>query len=146
MRNPEVVAELKRIADEHGGQLRPLDVVDAARELTSPLHVHFEWEDSVAAERYRVNQARQLIRVTVEWIGNPNEAVSTRVFVSLSTDRDSKAGGYRATVDVLSDEAYRQQLLADAMEDMRRFQAKYRALTELMRVFDAMRAASDVAA
>jgi len=59
----KVVAEcLEEIRLGHDGKLRPPDVVDAARPEDYPIHPHFEWNDSVAAEEHRLWQARQLIR------------------------------------------------------------------------------------
>jgi hypothetical protein len=38
------------------------DIVDAARPDDAPLHRYFEWDDGVAAERYRETQARHMAR------------------------------------------------------------------------------------
>jgi hypothetical protein len=142
MSNPVIVAELKRIAAEHDGELRPSDVVEAARPKNSALHSKFEWDNTEAAERYRLWQARQLISVTVEYIGSGKEAMITRVFVSLTSDRKEDGAGYRATVDVMADAGQRKQLMADAAKDMERFQEKYADLKELAQVFSAMRKVS----
>lgn len=53
--------ELERIRSLTG-QLRPRTVVDEARPEGSPIHAAFEWDDSAAGEKYRVHQARNLIR------------------------------------------------------------------------------------
>jgi hypothetical protein len=137
MQNPEIIGELRRIAEANDGQVRPSDVVKAARPASSPLHSQFEWDDSEAAERYRLSQARQLLRVTVEYIGEGDDAVSARVFVSLTTDRGE--GGYRVMADVMSNAAHRKQLLADALEEMAQFERKYSDLKKLAEVFAAMR-------
>lgn len=138
MSNPEIVAELTRLAARRGGELHPADVVRAARPETSVLHSHFDWDDSTAAEKYRLWQARRLIRVVVDYTKLADgTTASHRVFVSLTPDRENDSG-YRVTVDVMNDPAQRAQLLADARADMRRFTAKYRQLTELAAVFDAM--------
>lgn len=138
MSNPAIVAELKRIAAEHDGQLRPQDVVEAAKPIDSPLHSRFEWDDTEAAENYRLWQARQLIAVTVEYIGSGKQAVLSRVFVSLSSDR-REGGGYRGLVEVMSDAARREELLTDAVKEMEVFQRKYAELKELSAVFTEMR-------
>jgi hypothetical protein len=44
------------------GKLTPQQVLEAARDEESPLHRFFEWDDSTAAEAYRVEQARDLIK------------------------------------------------------------------------------------
>lgn len=139
MTNKDIIAELHRIAAEHGGELRPADVVEAARLKTSPLHTQFQWDDTVAAHQWRLQQARQLIRVTVEYVGPAEKPVLARVFVSLTPDRKNEGGGYRATRAVMSNAAYRKQLLADALEEMQRFEAKYAELKELAEVIAAMK-------
>lgn len=37
-------------------------VVEAARPEDSPIHAQFEWDDSAAAEQFRIAQARRLVR------------------------------------------------------------------------------------
>jgi hypothetical protein len=131
-----VAAELRRIAEEHGGILQPSDVVESAKDKASPIHSKFEWDDNEAAGKYRLWQARQLISVTVEYIGSDKNAPVSRVFVSLTTDRNE--GGYRSIESVMGDRVSRQRLLNDAMEEMDRFQKKYESLKELSEVFTAM--------
>lgn len=140
MRNLEIASELRRIAQENNGVLRVEDVVDAARPTDSILHSKFDWEDSEAAHKWRLHQARNLINVVVEKMGPGEEPLFTHVFVSLTTDRKI-GGGYRETVDVLHNPDHKSQLLADAFADMKVFEKKYRSLKELSGVFSAMRAA-----
>lgn len=135
MKNSKIEKELKRIARSNGGLLLPEKVVEAARPKTSPIHSRFEWDDSEAADRYRLWQARQLIKVCVEQVQGVSKP--TEVFVSLKTDR-ADAGGYRITTDVLSDEEMKAQLLRDAVEELQIFKIKYRRLKELSDVFDAI--------
>lgn len=133
-RESEVTTELRRIAEENGGLLRPEEVVERARAPESPLHGWFEWDDDEAAQKYRIHQARNLIRVNVTYLQTLGRSVPYRVFVSLSPDR-SAAGGYRVTTDVLRDDAARAIMLADALRELRAIQFKYRNLRELERVF-----------
>lgn len=139
LKNPRVIAELKKIADKHGGILQPSDVVRAARPETSPLHSHFTWDDTSAAEKCRLLEARQLINVVVEYIGGENRGRESRVFVSLRHDR-AAAGGYRPMVTVLKNQNMRELLLTDALEEMGYFREKFKALKELAMVFRAMTA------
>lgn len=125
--------ELERIATENDGVLFPAHVVEAARATESPLHDWFEWDDSEAAERYRLWQARKLIAVHVV-VSEAPKVDPVRAFVSLSTDRKGE-GGYRVMADVQSDEAMRKVLLQDAIRDLELMQRKYRAIRELDRVF-----------
>jgi hypothetical protein len=61
--DPERIAEwLAELYEDQGGELRPAVVVEAARPPESPGHVLFEWDDAIAAHRYRLIQARTIIR------------------------------------------------------------------------------------
>lgn len=62
LKRQRVREELQRIADQHDGRLKPEWVVDAARPEDSPLHDYFTWDDTLAAEERRKDQARPLIR------------------------------------------------------------------------------------
>lgn len=141
--DPSVVAELRRLSEENDGTLTPEAVVEAARAEESALHDKFDWEDSEAAHKWRLFQARNLLRVVVTYIGSAEDQICTRVFVSLTTDRMNEGGGYREIKAVLSNKEYRDQLLADALEEMRRFEQKYSALKELAGVFSAIRKAAN---
>lgn len=134
----EVVTELKRLLRVGGGVLQPESVVEAARPADSPLHSRFEWNNSKAAQEYRIWQARMLIRVTVQVL-DAKSGKTDRVFVSLKSDRYEERGGYRALVSVLSDEDLRRQLLLEALEEFSFFREKYGRLKELAAVFEAMK-------
>jgi len=139
VRNRKVIETLKGISYKNNGLLLPEIVVDEARPNSSPLHNYFTWDDSEAAEKYRLVEARELIAVCVEYLGEENKT-EERVFCSLSSDR-AKKGGYRVLVDVLKNVSKRQQLLDDALFEMNIFRKRFQRVRELVRVFSAMRAA-----
>jgi len=131
--------ELELIRSENDGILRPADVVEYARDPQTALHERFEWNDTKAAEQYRLWQARELIRVVVKTEPTKNDA--TRVYVSLTDDRRNDGGGYRTLDDVMRSHTMRQALLKQAYADMVRFETTYRQLSELASVMAAMRCA-----
>jgi hypothetical protein len=47
---------------ERSGRVTPDEVVEAAKSKSSPLHSCFDWDDSVAGHKWRLEQARTLIR------------------------------------------------------------------------------------
>ena len=92
-----VEAELRRIRDEHDGNLAPDDVVEEAKARKHPLHNLFEWDDTVAGHQFRLSQARALIRsvrfeVTVEvmpirvpeYVRNPSKSNKEQGYIPLS--------------------------------------------------------------
>lgn len=128
--------ELERIRLQNGGILRPEDVVKEAKSPSSPLHPKFNWDDSSAAHAWRLEQARHLIRVFVNVVKVGNGEKESRMFVALSSDK-ADGGGYRVLTEVLDDAGMRRVLLNDALEDLERFEKKYRAIKELAEVFAA---------
>ena len=59
----QVVGEkIATIEATNGGHVVVSDLVEDAHPEDAPLHCCFEWNDSEAAERYREDQARQIIR------------------------------------------------------------------------------------
>lgn len=141
MQDQSVINELRRLEEKNGGRLLPQLVVKAARSKVSPLHQHFEWDDSAAAEKYRVEQARALIRVCVEYVGDSDNKRKINAFVSLTTDRNA-GGGYRTMTRVLAMDSMRAQLIEDAKLEMDRFRAKFSSVTELAGVLSEMAEAS----
>lgn len=130
-------AEIFRLAKINDGFLKAETVVKVARSPKSPLHNYFEWDDSVAANEYRIEQARRMIQ-NVEII-LPEQAEPIRAFVSLSMDRVQDGGGYRPLQEVLAVSHLREVLLADARRDMERFVAKYSRLEELSHLIGSMK-------
>lgn len=127
-------AELERL--KSGGVIKPVDVVEAARDVESPLHDCFTWDDGEAAHQFRLLEARNMLRVYV--VTEANAPTNVRAFVSLTSDRAKEGGGYRAIADVLSDDAMRNQLLRDAFVQFRNMQKRYQHLKQLSKVWDAV--------
>lgn len=56
-----VAAEVRKLLAAHDG-ITPDILLETARKKTNPLHPLFDWDDSVAAEKWRTHQARKLAR------------------------------------------------------------------------------------
>lgn len=123
--------EFERIYDKFG-ELTPKNIVDESRSDTAVLHGCFEWNDAVAAEKYRQTQAGEMVRllVSVEKTAE-NEPVVVRAIVK-TTERYEPL-----TVAIRSEEKYA-VLLQDALNDIKWFKRKHATLSELKGVFSAM--------
>ena len=83
-----VSKELQKIYKEHG-KLTPEMVVEYAKDENSPLHEHFDWDDSEAARKWRVHQARMLVcKVNIVSETSPDE--KTRLFVHNGKQDESR--------------------------------------------------------
>jgi hypothetical protein len=74
---------------------QPQDIVEVSRPLTAPTHERFTWDDTKAAEKYRLEEARQLINhiVVVRQDTSGNE-ITTKAFhsVVVRTEEGQKRG------------------------------------------------------
>ena len=117
---------LTKIATEKNGLLTVDDVLEAAKDESSPLHKHFEWDDSAAANAHRRYQARVLIQRCRITLVEP-DPVKIRAFVSLQNDRET-GGGYRLTTAVMDDANMREELLHDIRLTIARWTKKLHLL------------------
>lgn len=129
--------ELERIRHERGGTLIPGDVVEASRSDNAPLHYAFEWNDFVAADAYRIEQTKYIIR-SVEVVVSSDAhapAAPVRAFTSIQLD---KRPTYTSTSVAMRDADLREQILARALRDLAAWRARYAGLTELANIFAAL--------
>lgn len=136
-----VSEELELIRSRNSGVIYPADVVQFARDESTALHSKFEWNDGDAAEKYRLWQAREIIRASVTILPRNNQPIQT--YVSLKHDRytttggSAVAGGYRNLIEVLSVPSLRKTLLEEAIEEHDRWEKKYQTIKELADIFAA---------
>ena len=115
--------------------LSPQTLLDASRSEDALLHNEFEWDDEVAAEKYRLKQAQGII-VNLKVIPTEKEE-PTRAFEVIDHSY-GKSSGYESVVDVMSDDEKRQRLLASAKQELSWFREKYKTLKELAEVMKAI--------
>ncbi len=126
--NPQIIGEaLAKIAEDRKGELTPKAVVDQARDKLHPLHPHFEWNDSLAAEAYRLDQARNLIRI-VRVEDDAAQDGTSRAFISVN-DGDSTA--YRALDEVKKSADLQVALLKQAERELQAFERRYQTLVDI---------------
>jgi hypothetical protein len=72
----EIANAVRAVAET--GPLTPQRVLAAARDTSNALHAQFEWDDAIAGEAYRIEQARTLVRsikVEVRVIGGARTVI-----------------------------------------------------------------------
>jgi hypothetical protein len=131
---------IEQIAKRHAGQVKPKMLVEAAKAKKHPLHKCFEWDDSIAGEKYREQQARNIIvQITiVEEIQGNKEPLRVRAFVSVEEDSDVH---YTTMARAMTDEQLRRQVVSQAISDLNAIKEKYKDLQELSSVFAAIASA-----
>lgn len=137
------------------GKLTAPAVVDEARPEESVLHEDFEWRDDIAAEKYRQQQARQMISaVRIVW---EEKAPPVRAYVNVRlveqealnaadamhpaeepTAKEPPARCYMPLEEVLEQPQLRTQMLEDARRDAQNYKQKYSTLASLASIMQAI--------
>lgn len=115
---------------EMNGGLTPKRLLDASRAEDAPLHGSFEWDDGAAAEKYREQQAGQIIRCLVVVDEGHENSAPVRAFFAVTEARE-----YTSTNIILRNQSLTQELLERAYRELRAYREKYRALKELAGLF-----------
>ncbi len=126
--DPQAIGQILQSIYDRDGTVQPNAVVEEARPQTSPLHSNFEWDDGQAAIKFRLEQARHLVRcVIVEREISSGEVIPTRAFVEVRHEN----GPYVPLEVALTVKNYHDEMLDQALSDLRAFERKYRNLIEL---------------
>ena len=118
--------ELDRLRIEANGLLTAQQVLDAARDAASPLHSAFTWDDNAAAEQHRLNEARKLI-VSIR-VFSTAAAKSMPAYINV---RSPDGRGYKASVDVLSNEDLKARVLIEIQQHIEALERKYASFGEI---------------
>jgi len=109
-------------------------VLDLARNPETELHRCFDWDDTVAAEKWRMEQARLVCRSLVVVVQKyETEPVKLRIF-----EHDHEEKVYRETRLTFRNEDQYSRLLNQAKTEMNQFTKKYRTIVELSGVIEQM--------
>ena len=129
--------EIERIRANSGKEyIEAEDLLEASRENNAPLHSCFEWNDDLAAEKYRLWQARQIIINITVVIETANTVPHVRAFVSVADSCDK--GKFIQIQKALENNEYRAQILKNALAELQTFKHKYSVYSELSKVFEAI--------
>lgn len=107
-------------------------LVDASRPIDAPLHKEFEWDDKLAAEEYRKEQAGLIIRNLAVKMEEAGEE-PVRAYFKTETGHKSV---FESIQTIMAEADKRNSLLEIAIKELQSFKKKYSMLKELARVFE----------
>lgn len=111
-------------------------LLDASRPENAPLHSAFEWQDSIAAEKYREEQAGYIIRhIVVKPEKKEQEPV--RAFFTIAPE-NTASPKFESVTTIFANPVKQNTLLAIALKELQAFKHKYAVLKELKPVIDAI--------
>lgn len=126
-----VAEELNSLGEKHTLK----QVVEYAENPKTELHKCFEWNDTVAAGKYRLHQAgqveRNLIIVTVD--KQEGEKQTVRLF----HPTNEKATEYAPIQYFVQNKNAYDKLLEQAKKELAEFEQRYKSIVELKNIFNA---------
>lgn len=158
----QIVGEVIESIEERDGHVTTVSFLEESRPEESPTHDMFEWDDSVAAEKYRLRQSAKILgQITYEIITEEEqvteieltEAVDSGAYSTIPTAPHSawvniakKSNGNPgssgailvSTERAMADEKMRRQVLDNSISEIKMYVAKYRHIVEFAKIFTAI--------
>lgn len=137
---PEVISEVLEVKEAYG--LTAENLLRKASKKSSSLYEFFDWDNSSAGEKWRLQQARGLINEIKIVVEDKELYAFENISISVS-DSDvstrpiSKFGAreYKTIVEVMNNEDYRNQLIHRALAEATYWKERHAELTELSPIF-----------
>ena len=150
----DVVGKVLTEIEERDGSVTSKSFLEYSRPEDSETHDMFEWDDTIAAEKYRLAQSGRIInqlQIEVVYSGDSSprdvevevnrterfKRVSAFVNVAPKTVKGSAV--FTNTLSALRDKEKRVQVLKNALAELESFKARYESLEELSGVMDAIK-------
>ena len=118
-----------------GDTFTPEDIVELAMDENTELHKCFIWDDAEAARRYRVVQAKEMIR-SIVIIPDKKENEEQKPVVRLLVSKNEYNTTYEPISVTIRQEASYEKLLKEALRELESFRKKYQILKELDVLFE----------
>lgn len=115
---------LSRLSDDRKATAE--GILEEARPDDSEIHPYFEWNDAVAAEEYRKDQARHMA-ASIEIILIPLEE-PTRAFPAVKLNDDDPNRHYTSMSEVVLDNRLLDQCVAEARRNLMAWQKRFQQL------------------
>lgn len=130
----EVIKEILIVNKESG--LTAENLVEKAKSKKSSLHILFEWDNSIAAERWRVHTARLIINEVKILVGDKE----LYAFENISIMVESNGSGsflreYKPIIEIMNNEDYKKQLVRKALQEILYWRQRHKELTEFRKIF-----------
>jgi hypothetical protein len=106
----EIIENLKDI----DGHVSSRSILNHAKDESSILHKHFEWDETIAAKKYNMHQARSILSHVVEIVIVAENPVLQRSFHSVSVP--DKGRVYVNLQTALDNPTFRKQLIDKAIK------------------------------
>lgn len=133
----QVVGEHVAAIEERDGEVTKESFLDSARSKASPVHKLFDWDNKVAGEKWRLQQAKNILScLRINIVCEDRAPIKTRAFINIVPG--SNNGRFLSTELAMANLDTRTGVLTRAQQELQSFREKYSTLTELSTVIAAI--------
>lgn len=131
----QVVGEHVAAIEERDGEVTKESFLDSARSKKSPVHALFEWDNRKAGEKWRLQQAKNILScLRIQIVNEGQNPIRTRAYINTVPGRDN--GRFLSIETAMSRVDTREGVLTRAKAELTSFTEKYRTLEELTGVIE----------
>jgi len=124
----KVGEELEKIKAK--GNLNPNNILESAKSKKSILHQYFDWDDTEAAEKWRISQARNITNHIIEVVVIKGKEHTHKAYFSVSVKNEE--ANYVSLTEAITIPNYRNQLLKE-------METTLENLLKLIKLFSSMK-------
>ena len=140
---PEVISEVLEVQETYG--LTAENILRKASKKSSSLYEFFDWDNSSAGEKWRLQQARGLINEIKIIVDDKEIYAFENVNISVESTKvtDSKMSKfssreYKPIIEIMNNEDYRKQLIYRALSEASYWKERHKELVELSPIFSSI--------
>lgn len=126
-----IAAAMCQELENSGKGLSAQTLLEANVPEDAPLHNEFEWDDTTAANEYRLSQARHIIGSLVVVAENVEPV---KMYFNISRAKSD----YTSITTIMQSTDTREKLFETAMKELKAFQRKYSSIEKFEKVFAAI--------
>jgi len=136
---PEVINEVIEVKETYG--LTAETLLRKASKKSSLLYEFFDWDNSSAGEKWRLQQARGLINEIKIFVNDKElyafESINVTIEDPKANKNASKFGSreYKSIIEIMDNEDYRNQLIHKALTEAIYWKERHAELIELSPIF-----------
>lgn len=134
---PEVIDEVLEVQKTYG--LTADNLLKKASKKSSSLYEFFDWDNSSAGDKWRLQQARLLINEIKIVVEDKEMYAFENVNVTVEENTKFNSREYKPIVEIMNNEDYRKQLIQKALSEIGYWQERHSDLTELNPIFIAVK-------
>lgn len=133
----KVAGEVMEKIEQRDGSVTKESFLEESRPENSPTHELFEWNDEIAAEKYRLKQSQKIITDLQIKVIRQDVEKKIPAVVKVTVGNKTK-GEYVNTEVVMQSDEMRKIALQNALADFKELEAKYENYVELEEIFKAI--------